>query len=77
MNTLQCIKCQAQYQSEDPEPYYCQSCEEEKKAIAKEIDKKMAGRVSKRAKSDLQMFDEIAKARGTHFVNIKDMGITL
>jgi hypothetical protein len=76
--THACLKCQTRYEDTDPEPYYCESCKVERKAIAAEIDKKLATRVSKRQqKSDLQIFNEISKARGSRFVNIKDLGISL
>ncbi len=75
MHTLNCIKCSTQYVSADSDPYYCESCNEQKKAIAREVDKKLAGRISRNSKSDLQIYDEIRKARGSQFVNINDLGI--
>ena len=44
-----CIKpeCSEKYQDSDPDGYYCPSCVEAKKAIAKQIDKKFAGRETK------------------------------
>lgn len=36
-----CLKCGGQYTDEDPDPYYCSPCNEERKRIvAKEIDAK-------------------------------------
>lgn len=73
-----CIKCKANYFDNEVDDYYCKKCKEEKDKIAKEIDSKIASKVSKRQmKTDLQIYDEIAKARGSRFVNIKDLGITL
>lgn len=73
-----CIKCQEVYEDTDPDPYYCRTCNEQRILIAKEVDAKHATRISKKpAMSDLQMYDEIRKARGVQFVNIKDMGISL
>lgn len=73
-----CIKCKEKYSDEDNDDYYCPTCNELKKQIAKEVDAKMATRVSKRkVKSDLQVYDEIRQARGSRFVNINDLGIKL
>ena len=76
--THNCIKCATQYKSNDIDAYYCEPCLQEKKAIAKEVDAKLATRISNRkVKSDLQVYDELRKSRGTQFVNIKDLGIKL
>lgn len=76
--THNCIKCSTQYKSNEDDAYYCEPCNEEKKAIAKEVDAKMANHVSKRqVKSSLQIYDEIRKQRGVNFVNINDLGIKL
>ena len=73
---LKCIKCAKEYDTDDPDPYYCEGCNITRLEIAKEIDKKMAGRPKRKAVSDLQNFYEIAKQRGTgNFVNAKDLGI--
>ncbi len=74
-----CIKpgCGKTYEDSDADAYYCSDCNELRKVIAKEVDIKLAGIVSKRAKSDLQIYDEIRKARGVNFVNINDLGIRL
>ena len=79
MFTHVCIKpnCGKTYSSPDIDPYYCSSCDKERKLVAQEIDKKLAGRVSKKqVKSELQMYDEISKARGSKFINVRDLGIT-
>lgn len=68
-----CIKCAAKYDTEDPDPYYCPTCNEARKAIAAEIDKKV--RPSKQIKSDFQIYDEMCKLRGTPFINAKDLGL--
>ena len=72
-----CLMCSAQYEEEDNAPYYCEPCLSERKKIAAEIDKKRLARPPKPVKSDLQIFDEISKARGSKFLNIKDLGIRL
>lgn len=78
MYTNSCIKCSEKYEDDDPEPYYCNSCNEERKRIAEEIDKKMKNMPSERqGKSSFQEYEEIRKIKGTPFVNIKDLGITL
>lgn len=80
-----CIKldCPNTYKDTDPDAYYCPSCKELNKAIALEVDKKMVGRVSKRAaKSDLQIAldkgQTIQSASGglSTFVKASDLGIT-
>jgi len=59
-----CIKCRTKYQDKDPEPYYCPPCNEERKALAKEIDAKVASLPKKPHKSALQEYDEAPKIRG-------------
>jgi uncharacterized Zn ribbon protein len=75
--THNCIKCSLQYTDNDPEAYYCNDCNEQRKAIAKEIDKKIALKPKRDNKSELQTYDEIRRTTGANFVNIKDLGITL
>ena len=60
MNKFTCIKpgCNEVYLTKDDEPYYCESCQTVKQKIAREVDKKMAGRVTTQVKSDLQLYDE-------------------
>ncbi len=72
-----CIKCSSTYSSNEVDPYYCQPCVEEKNRIAKEIDKKIASVPRRQVVSELQMYDELRKSKGTQFVNIKDLGIKL
>lgn len=73
-----CIKCRESYSDEEVDDYYCESCNEARKAIAREVDAKIALQGQRRqAKSDLQVYDEIRKARGVNFVSIKDLGINL
>ena len=73
-----CIKCAKQYDTDDPDPYYCGECFLKSKEIAKEIDKKMAMMPKKKVISDLQQFDELVKTKGQRgFVDYKDLGITL
>lgn len=75
--THSCIKCLTEYTDTDPDPYYCSSCNETRKILAKEVDEKMKGISRVQVKSDLQTYEEIRNSRGTNFVNIKDMGIKL
>lgn len=72
-----CIKCRESYTDTEPDDYYCPACKEASKAIAKEVDAKLAGRPRKQPKSELQQFDELRKLRGSNFINIKDLGISL
>jgi hypothetical protein len=53
-----CIKCKAKYQDSDPDAYLCSACFDAKKAIAAEVDAKMASRPKLTVKSDLQEFEE-------------------
>ena len=75
--THSCIKCKTKYQSDDSDAYLCESCNEERKRIAEEVDKKMAGRTPRNVKSDLQVYYETIEKNGGKFVNIKDLGIKL
>ena len=62
--THQC-SCGQSYTDNDPDLYFCSACIEVRKSIAKEIDKKMAGRVSNRqTKSDLQIYNESPRVHG-------------
>lgn len=81
-NQFTCIKpgCNKIYQSEDDEAYYCEECLTAKRNIAKEVDKKMAGRSAIQPKSDLQLYDEMVQNSGIRkggiaVVNAKDMGL--
>lgn len=76
-NSHICIKCGINYFDSEVDDYYCPECNEARKVIAKEVDAKLAGRTTKHVKSDLQIYDEICKARGSKFINIKDLGIKL
>lgn len=64
MYTHPCIKCGQQYQGADPDPYYCATCEVEKKAIAKRIDETASLRPKKDRFSALQEYDNSPKVRG-------------
>lgn len=74
--THKCVKCQVPYKDTDPDPYYCEPCNEQRKIIAQEVDRKLAGTVDTNVKSDLQIFDELRKTKGIRgFVNKNDLGI--
>lgn len=75
MTIHKCIKttCDNTYEDDDIDAYYCPSCIEINKTIAKEIDRKIIP--SKNVKSDYQLFDEMQKAKNVRFVNIRDLGI--
>lgn len=36
--THPCVKCKQQYQSEDPDPFYCSPCDAQRKTIAATVD---------------------------------------
>lgn len=57
--------CGQIYEDNDPDLYFCSVCIKKRKQIAAEIDKKLAGTVSKRQhKSNIQIYDEIMKRNG-------------
>lgn len=51
MTPHKCVKCGAPYEDNEPDDYYCAACVLQKKAIAAEVDKKLAGRVKREVKS--------------------------
>ena len=63
MFTHSCIKpaCGAKYQDKDPDPYYCPQCNEIRKQVALEVDKRMANRPRKEVMSNLQAYESAAK----------------
>ena len=62
---LNCIKCKTRYSTDDPDPYLCETCKIEKNKIAEQIDKKLAGKISRSAKSQLKQLEELSQNRGT------------
>jgi hypothetical protein len=64
--THTCIKpgCGIRYEDEDPEPYYCASCNEQRKILAKEIDAKATAIPKRPAMSALAEYDASPKVRG-------------
>ena len=69
MYQVKCIKCGQQYDSSDPDPYYCATCEVEKKKIAAEVDEKMKSNPKKEITSGIKQYDSLPKVHG--FVNAK------
>ena len=64
--------CGEIYEDDDPDIYFCPVCIKKRKHIAQEVDRKLAGHVSKRtAKSQFQIYEEVEKKKG--FVNINDI----
>ena len=57
MNTHSCIKCGTEYQDEDTEAYYCAPCLEAHRALAKEVDAKLAHIPQGKTMSSLQEYD--------------------
>lgn len=64
MNTLSCIKCGQQYQSDEEENYYCPACLIEHKRIAAEVDARLASSPRKEIISDYQIYKNAPKIRG-------------
>ncbi len=76
-----CIKpdCQITYVSNEEDAYYCVECAKEKDRIAKEVDKKMGGRVITKARSELDVYNELQRKNPVRkgalsAVNAKDLG---
>lgn len=66
--THACIRpdCTVQYQSADPEPFYCPPHDQERKLKAEEVDRKIKARgPSKRQQlTDYQKYEQITRGRG-------------
>lgn len=75
MHQHTCIKptCDKSYESEEAEAYYCPSCEEANKAIAKKIDAQIASRPKRKTTSAWKEYENAQKisARGMQGVQIK------
>lgn len=56
-----CLKCNADYRDNDPDPYWCESCNAERKALAREIDRKVGSTVGQRPTSGFQNLDAQGK----------------
>jgi len=69
--------CGIAYKDTDPDVYFCETCKAQRKIIAKQIDAKLAGKVARNVKSDLQLYDEARTKSGMNFPRIRDLGITL
>lgn len=59
-----CIKCKTTYQSNDVDPYYCDTCNAERIKVAKEIDAKLSSRPRRQTMSALQEYDASQKMGG-------------
>lgn len=61
-----CIKpaCANTYESEEKDPYYCPTCQEANKELAKRIDAQVASRPKRPRTSDLQKYEEQLKQNG-------------
>ena len=75
--THSCIKCRSQYKDNDVDDFYCPVCNDEKKKIAEEVDKKLVTKIRKTPKSDLQLYDEARRSSGMSFPPISSLGIKL
>jgi len=67
-----CIKpgCSKQYDSEDAEAYYCESCNAIRLQVAKEVDQKLKNRPAREIKSALKEYEEAPKVRGFMYVKL-------
>ena len=57
-HTPQCIKCKKTYDSDEPDAYYCSPCNKSRIKIAEEVDKRIASRPRRSAKSDWKTLEE-------------------
>ncbi len=62
--THKCLKCKLEYVDEDPDDYLCETCNEQRKVIAREIDAKLAGQVSRQVVSALAEYYASPKVGG-------------
>lgn len=63
--THACLKCRAAYDDDDPEAFYCEPCNIDRKAIAAEVDRKIAARGPRRpTMSALQEYEAAPKVNG-------------
>ena len=60
-----CIKCGATYEDKDEDPYLCESCNEQRLAVAREIDKQH-NTVGATPQGFFTKFEETAKQKGVH-----------
>lgn len=67
-----CPRCKSLYEDTDPEVYFCPPCQQARKKIAEQVDKKLEGNVTKNVKSNLQLYDEICKKTGRPFPSLND-----
>lgn len=74
--------CGNSYSDEDVDAYFCPSCVEQRKAVAKQIDAQFAGKTPATIVTDLQIALEkgkvIPSARGGQsiFIRASDLGIS-
>lgn len=66
MYTHRCIKpnCAKNYEDTDPDAYYCPSCNEERKAVAREVDARLGARTPEQPMTALQEYDAAQKVHG-------------
>lgn len=64
--------CQNIYQDSDPDPYYCEPCQAERKRIAEDLDKKFSSRSHVEPMTPLKEYDRAAKVNvnGMQFVKV-------
>lgn len=69
--THACIKpdCQNSYQDNEPDAYYCQSCQKEKERLAKQVDSKFQTRSRKKTTTALDEYNNAPKVHG--FMHVK------
>lgn len=68
--------CGEIYTDDDPDIYFCPSCVAQRKALAAEIDKKIASKPKKKVLSNYQILQEKGQTNGqATFVRASDLGI--
>lgn len=67
--THKCTKCSLEYQDTEPEPYYCEVCNKERLAVAKEVDARLGSTVGQQPGGEYQAYLKGPKVRG--FLHVK------
>lgn len=74
-----CIKpaCDNSYESNDPDAYYCPSCVEVNKALAKKIDAQVAARPKRKAVSSVKAHEEAMKTQGMQVGAMRGLKVSI
>jgi len=79
MNKHKCIKCKTDYESLDEDAYLCDSCNEERLAMAREIDAKVGSTVGQQPNGMATRYEAMRRSgqlkviNGIPMINAKDL----